>query len=79
MHDPTDELIRILIGTDSVIYDKTNRPYARETKLTEFDIKKSGLKSYLENLEGKPGNHEVQEKSWVFTQNMTHQQQRMEI
>jgi hypothetical protein len=28
-------------------------------KLAEFGIKKSGLKSYLENPKGKPGNPEV--------------------
>jgi hypothetical protein len=55
-----------------------NRPYARKIKLAEFSIKKSGTKSYLENPKGKPGNPGVQEISWVFTQNMTHQQQRME-
>ena len=33
-----------------------NRSYARKMKLAEFDIKKSGLKSYLENLKGIPGN-----------------------
>jgi hypothetical protein len=36
-----------------------NRPYARETKLAEFDIKKLGLKSYPENVTGKPGNPRV--------------------
>jgi hypothetical protein len=51
-----------------------NRPNARETKLAEFGIKKSAFKSYSENLEGKPRNPGVKEKSWVFTQNMTHQQ-----
>jgi len=38
---------------------QVNRPYARKIKLAEFDIKKSGLKSYLENPKGKPGNHGV--------------------
>jgi len=35
---------------------QSNRPYARKIKLAEFGIKKSGLKSYLENPKGKPGN-----------------------